>query len=46
MRDQVEERLSFFESGDLPRKNIDVMREALSQLEVEKMEISVSAGER
>ncbi|KAK8749147.1 hypothetical protein OTU49_015699, partial [Cherax quadricarinatus] len=29
LRDQVEERLKFYETGDLPRKNIDVMHEAM-----------------
>lgn len=36
LREQVEERLSFFESGELPRKNIEVMKEAISELEAEK----------
>ncbi|KAJ3603344.1 hypothetical protein NHX12_031086 [Muraenolepis orangiensis] len=31
LRDQVEERLSFYETGDLPRKNVDVMKEAVKQ---------------
>ena len=26
MQEQVEERLHFYESGDLPRKNVDVMQ--------------------
>lgn len=38
LRDQVEERLTFFESGQTPRKNIDVMKEAISELEVERAE--------
>lgn len=29
MREQVEERLKFYESGEVPRKNVDVMSEAL-----------------
>ncbi|XP_053314001.1 nucleolar protein 56 isoform X1 [Spea bombifrons] len=29
LREQVEERLSFYETGDAPRKNLDVMKEAL-----------------
>ncbi|CAL9704262.1 unnamed protein product [Knipowitschia caucasica] len=29
LREQVEERLSFYETGDLPRKNVDVMKEAV-----------------
>lgn len=31
LREQVEERLKFYESGDIPRKNIDVMHEALEE---------------
>ena len=50
LRDQVEERLSFFESGELPRKNIVVMQEAISQLQANKMDLSLdasfTAGER
>merc|ERR1712033_130668 len=29
LKDQVEERLKFYETGDVPRKNIEVMSEAL-----------------
>ena len=29
---QVEERLSFYETGDAPRKNIDIMREAMVEV--------------
>ncbi|XP_062867156.1 nucleolar protein 56 [Trichomycterus rosablanca] len=29
LRDQVEERLSFYETGETPRKNLDVMKEAV-----------------
>ncbi|XP_040275385.1 nucleolar protein 56 isoform X2 [Bufo bufo] len=28
LREQVEERLSFYETGEVPRKNLDVMKEA------------------
>jgi RNA processing factor Prp31 len=31
LREQVEERLKFYETGDAPRKNIDVMREAIKE---------------
>jgi len=31
LREQVEERLKFYETGATPRKNIDVMREALQE---------------
>ena len=29
LREQVEDRLKFYESGDIPRKNVDVMQEAI-----------------
>eukprot|EP00794_Sanderia_malayensis_P005236 gene5236-5897_t len=32
LHDQVEERLSFYDSGEAPKKNIDVMREAMEEL--------------
>lgn len=32
LRDQVEERLSFYENGELPRKNVDVMKEAVKEV--------------
>jgi RNA processing factor Prp31 len=38
LREQVEERLKFYETGDVPRKNVDVMKEALD----ESMNLSVS----
>lgn len=31
LRDQVEERLAFYETGEAPRKNVDVMKEAASE---------------
>lgn len=31
LREQVEERLKFYESGDIPRKNAEVMKEALEE---------------
>ncbi|XP_028919014.1 nucleolar protein 56 isoform X1 [Ornithorhynchus anatinus] len=31
LREQVEERLSFYETGEPPRKNLDVMKEAVLQ---------------
>ena len=33
MKEQVEERLKFYETGATPKKNIDVMKEALSEVE-------------
>ena len=32
MKAQVEERLKFFETGDRPSRNIDVMKELLTEL--------------
>merc|ERR1712198_786911 len=31
MKEQVEDRLKFYETGDLPRKNVDVMAEAVEE---------------
>ena len=38
LRDQVEERLKFYETGAAPRKNIDVMQDVAKQLRVENGE--------
>ena len=35
LREQVEERLRFYDSGDAPRKNLDVMKEAMEELAAE-----------
>lgn len=35
LREQVEERLKFYESGTAPRKNMDVMKEAIKEAEAE-----------
>jgi len=35
MKQQVEDRLKFYESGDLPRKNVDVMSEAMTAADEE-----------
>jgi len=36
LKEQVEERLTFFETGAVPRKNLDVMKEAMETAEEEK----------
>jgi len=44
LRQQVEDRLKFYETGDIPKKNIDVMKEALeeaSQVAATQMDTSV-----
>jgi nucleolar protein 56 len=33
LREQVEERLAFYEGGAVPRKNVDVMREVLAEVQ-------------
>jgi len=33
LREQVEERLGFYDKGVAPRKNVDVMKEVLENLE-------------
>jgi len=35
LKEQVEERLQFYETGDLPRKNVDVMNEAVEEAAAE-----------
>merc|ERR1711957_613036 len=42
MKDQVEERLNFLTEGVKPRKNVDVMREAMEAVEAEIREIASS----
>lgn len=32
LRDQVEERLKFYETGEIPRKNVEVMQEAIVEV--------------
>jgi len=38
LREQLEERLLFYETGATPRKNLDVMREAMEAARVENIE--------
>jgi len=35
LREQVEERLRFYETGDKPRKNVDVMHETIEELKAD-----------
>ena len=39
MKDQVEERLAFYESGQIPKKNTDVMKEAVERVKAETPKI-------
>lgn len=34
LRGQVEDRLTFFTSGEVPKKNVDVMKEAVEEAKV------------
>merc|ERR1711981_1063989 len=43
MNKQVEERLSFYESGTVPRKNIDVMHETAVKVQAAKLEAEAKA---
>ncbi|XP_063921998.1 nucleolar protein 56 [Zophobas morio] len=38
LRQQVEDRLKFYETGDVPKKNIEVMKEAMEELEQEAVQ--------
>ena len=40
LREQVEAQLSFHETGEIPRKNLDVMKEAMVQAEEVAAEIT------
>merc|ERR1712083_684973 len=35
LKEQVEDRLKFYESGDLPKKNVDAMQEAIAAVKEE-----------
>jgi nucleolar protein 56 len=45
LRDQVEERLKFYETGAAPRRNIDVMEEVAKELKAGKGEVDVEMEE-
>merc|ERR1711971_106474 len=40
VKEQVEDRLKFFETGDIPKKNVDVMSEAIDALKKENSEFT------
>ncbi|XP_030046778.1 nucleolar protein 56 isoform X2 [Microcaecilia unicolor] len=46
LREQVEERLAFYETGEAPRKNIDVMKEALVEATEVAAEIKKKLAKR
>merc|ERR1712173_507991 len=40
LKEQVEDRLKFYETGDLPRKNVDAMKEAIEAVKTEAAEFT------
>lgn len=40
LREQVEDRLKFYETGETPKKNLEVMKEALEAFEQQKVQES------
>ena len=46
LHDQVEDRLKFYESGEAPRKNIDVMKEAIAEFEEKNQEMDGDVSEK
>merc|ERR1719410_2410425 len=40
MKQQVEDRLKFYETGDLPKKNVDAMKEAIDAVKAEASEFT------
>ncbi|KAI8423001.1 hypothetical protein MSG28_014089 [Choristoneura fumiferana] len=46
LRQQVEDRLKFYETGDIPKKNIEVMKEAMEEALNATQELDVSAKKK
>jgi len=40
LKEQVEDRLKFYDSGDLPKKNVDAMKEAIEAVKAETAEFT------
>ncbi|XP_039282306.1 nucleolar protein 56 isoform X2 [Nilaparvata lugens] len=45
LKQQVEDRLKYYETGEKPKKNIDVMKEALEEILTEKSQLNGSVQE-
>lgn len=43
LKQQVEDRLKFYDSGEIPKKNLDVMREAIEMAEIVQKKVFVLA---
>lgn len=46
LHDQVEDRLKFYETGEAPRKNIDVMKEAIAEFEEKSQAANDESSEK
>jgi hypothetical protein len=46
LKQQVSDRLKFYDSGTLPAKNVDVMHVALQEAEVEREQILIKEKKR
>jgi len=46
LRQQVEDRLTFYETGDAPAKNIDVMHKVIEEVEQEQQNLKEKNGRR
>lgn len=46
LKQQVSDRLKFYDNGELPPKNVDVMKIALEEAEVEREQILVKEKKR
>jgi hypothetical protein len=46
LKQQVSDRLKFYDSGELPAKNVDVMKVALQEAEVEREQIILKEKKR
>ena len=46
LKEQVEERLKFYETGETPRKNVLVMEEALTELKKLQDAVTPSSGKK
>ena len=46
LKDQVEERLKFYETGEAPRKNAVVMEEAIAELKKLQEEVAPSSEKK
>lgn len=46
LKDQVEERLRFYDTGETPRKNLDVMKEVMAELASDEEAEAAGGGDK